>query len=77
MRIAKSLEAVRPCASLSEIAISGNSREGVYEVGGRNFFYGDSLGLARLKTVELGGDTFLVKSRSKSGLTGQAFSCGD
>lgn len=77
VRIAKAPEAVRGCTSVAEVSIPGKSRQGVYEVGGRNFFYEDSLGLARLKTVEAGGDTFLVQSRSKAGLIGEAYRCGN
>jgi len=62
------------CALLGEVT-TGDVRQGVYEIGGHNFLYEDALGLARLKTVEAGGDTFLVRARTKRSITGDAYRC--
>jgi hypothetical protein len=76
VKIAKKADAVRGCDLIAQIAIPGPDRQGAYEIGGRNFFYEDSLGLARLKTVEAGGDTFRPVNKSRTGLTGEAYRCG-
>ena len=76
VKIAKKADSIRGCDLVAEIAIPGPDRQGAYEIGGRNFFYEDSLGLARLKTVEAGGDTFRPVNKSKTGLTGEAYRCG-
>jgi len=63
------------CALLGEVT-TGDVRSGVYEIGGRNFLYDDALGYARLKVAEVGGDTLLVRNRTKTSVTGDAYRCG-
>ena len=63
------------CTLLGEVT-TGDVRSGVYEIGGHNFLYEDALGLARLKVAESGGDTLLVRNRSKTSVTGDAYHCG-
>ncbi len=62
------------CSLLGEVA-TGEVKSGVYEIGGHNFLYEDAMELARLKVVEAGGDTLLVRQRSKKAVTGDAYSC--
>jgi hypothetical protein len=62
------------CALLGEVT-TGEVRSGVYEIGGHNFLYDDAMGLARLKVVEAGGDTFLVREKTKRSITGDAYLC--
>jgi hypothetical protein len=62
------------CSLLGEVT-TGEVRQGVYEIAGHNFLYDDAMGLARLKTVEAGGDTLLVRARSKTSVTGDAYLC--
>jgi hypothetical protein len=62
------------CALLGEVA-TGEVRSGVYEIGGHNFLYDDAMGLARLKVVEVGGDTLLVREKKKRSITGDAYLC--
>ena len=75
VRIEKSAGAVVDrCALLGEVR-TGDVRSGVHEIGGHNFLYDDATGLARLMTVEAGGDTFLVRERTKTSVTGDAYRC--
>ena len=62
------------CSLLGEVA-TGEVKSGVYEIGGHNFLYEDALELAKLKVVEAGGDTLLVRQRSKKAVTGDAYRC--
>ena len=63
------------CTLLGEVT-TGEVRSGVYEIGGHNFLYDDALGLARLKVAEAGGNTLLVRNRTKTSVTGDAYRCG-
>ena len=75
MRIEKNAGAVVDrCSLLGEVA-TGDVRSGAHEIGGHNFFYEDALGLARLMTVEAGGDTLLLRERTKGRVTGDAYRC--
>lgn len=65
---------VERCSLLGEVA-TGDVRSGVHEIGGHNFLYDDALGLARLMTVEAGGDTILVREQTKTRVTGDAYRC--
>jgi hypothetical protein len=62
------------CSLLGEVT-TGDVKSGVYEIGGHNFLYEDAMELARLKVVEAGGDTLLVRQRSKKAVTGDAYRC--
>ncbi|HET7453005.1 MAG TPA: hypothetical protein VFL12_09710 [Thermoanaerobaculia bacterium] len=62
------------CSLLGEVT-TGEVKSGVYEIGGHNFLYEDALELAKLKVVEAGGDTLLVRQRSKRTVTGDAYRC--
>jgi hypothetical protein len=62
------------CSLLGEIK-TGDVRSGVREIGGHNFLYDDATGLARLMTVEAGGDTLLVREKTKTSVTGDAYRC--
>jgi hypothetical protein len=62
------------CSLLGEVT-TGEVRQGVYEIAGHNFLYDDSMGLARLKTVEAGGDTLLIRAKTKTSVTGDAYRC--
>jgi hypothetical protein len=75
VRIEKNAGAVVDrCSLLGEVA-TGDVRSGVHEIGGHNFLYEDALGLARLMTVEAGGDTLLVRERTRGRVTGDAYLC--
>ena len=75
VRIEKNAGAVVDrCALLGEVR-TGDVRSGVREIGGHNFMYDDANGLARLMTVEAGGDTLLVRDRTKTSVTGDAYRC--
>lgn len=76
VRVVKKSDGLASCEAVAEIDLPGKDREGAYEIGGRNFFYQDLVGLARLKTVEAGGDTFLLEKKSREGLVGRAYRCG-
>jgi hypothetical protein len=75
VRIEKSAGAVVDRCSLLGEVTTGDVRSGVREIGGHNFFYEDALGLARLMTVEAGGDTLLLRDRTKAHVTGDAYRC--
>ena len=62
------------CSLLGEVT-TGEVKSGVYEIGGHNFLYEDALELAKLKVVEAGGDTLLVRQKSKRAVTGDAYRC--
>lgn len=62
------------CSLLGEVT-TGDVKSGVYEIGGHNFLYEDAMELARLKVVESGGDTLLVRQRSKKNVVGDAYVC--
>ena len=62
------------CSLLGEVT-TGEVKSGVYEIGGHNFLYEDAMELARLKVVEAGGDTLLVRQRSKRAVVGDAYLC--
>jgi hypothetical protein len=48
----------------------------VYEVAGHNFYYGNADELIRLKTAEVGGDRFVLRTRAKTEVSGEAYRCG-
>lgn len=77
VRVEKKEDAVRPCDLVGEISVAGKSVSGVYEIGGHNYYYGSGLELARFKTVEVGGDTILLKSSTKTELLASAYRCAE
>ena len=75
MKIDKDARKVSGCEKVGEFSAPA-SDSGVYEVAGHNFYYGNSEELIRLKTAEAGGDRFVVTSRTKTAITGEAYRCG-
>ena len=75
VKIDKDSSAVSGCSRVAELSVA-NSGSGVYEIAGHNFYYGNSQELIRLKTAEAGGDRFVVKSKSKTEISGEAYRCG-
>jgi hypothetical protein len=65
---------VERCSLLGEVA-TGEVKDGVYEIAGHNFVYENAMDLARLKTVEAGGDTLFVREKTKRRVTGDAYRC--
>jgi hypothetical protein len=74
VRVEKKEDAVAGCQLITELTIP-DTGEGVIELQGRNFYYGDATEHARFRTVEAGGNTFLVKSRGKKELSGAIYRC--
>jgi hypothetical protein len=75
VKIDKDARAVSGCRNVADLTVS-NSGSGVYEVAGHNFYYGNADELIRLKTAEAGGDRFVVTSKSKTEISGEAYRCG-
>jgi hypothetical protein len=75
VKIDKDAAAVSGCSKVAEFSVA-NSGSGVYEVAGHNFYYGDAQELIRLKTAEAGGDRFVVRTKTKAEISGEAYRCG-
>ncbi len=75
VKIDKDAAAVSGCSRIAEFSVA-NSGSGVYEIAGHNFYYGNAQELIRLKTAEAGGDRFVVKTKSKTEISGEAYRCG-
>ena len=75
MKIDKDAAAVSGCSRIAAFSVA-NSGSGVYEIAGHNFYYGNAQELIRLKTAEAGGDRFVVKTKSKTEISGEAYRCG-
>jgi hypothetical protein len=75
VKIDKDSSAVSGCSRVAELLVA-NSGSGIYEIAGHNFYYGNSQELIRLKTAEAGGDRFVVKTKSKTEISGEAYRCG-
>lgn len=75
VKIDKDSSAVSGCSRVAEFTVA-DSGSGVYEIAGHNFYYGNTQELLRLKTAEAGGDRFVVKTKSKTEISGEAYRCG-
>ena len=75
MKIEKDAKLAGDCPKIADLAVPA-SGSGVYEIAGHNFYYGNPEELIRLKTAELGGDRFVVRSKSKTEISGEAYRCG-
>lgn len=75
VRIERKKGKVRPCSLVADVAVPGKTNGGTISIQGHNFFYGSPLELARFETTAAGGDTFLIKTKSKNVLAGEAYRC--
>ncbi len=75
VKIDKDAKAVSACQKIADLTVP-NSGSGAYEVAGHNFYYGNADELIRLKTAEAGGDRFVVRARTKTEVSGEAYRCG-
>ncbi len=75
VKIDKDSSAVSGCSRVAEFTVA-DSGSGVYEIAGHNFYYGNTQELIRLKTAEAGGDRFVMKAKSKTEISGEAYRCG-
>jgi hypothetical protein len=74
VKIDKDTKAVSGCEKIADITVA-NSGSGVYEVGGHNFYYGNTDELIRLKTAEGGADRFVIRAKTKTEVSGEAYRC--
>ena len=75
VKVFRPKDAEPACERLRQIAVPGRGN-GAYEIAGHNFFYANPQELARLKAVEIGGDTIRILSASKTEIVATVYRCG-
>lgn len=75
VKVFRPKDAEPACERLTQIAVPGRGN-GAYEIAGHNFFYANPQELARLKAVEIGGDTIRILSASKTEIVATVYRCG-